>query len=177
MQTGTLKELDVKPGDVVEAVSNPDPSVVGLNFTIDESGGACGTALGSCTRFDPSFDSLYGRKFRIISRADDTPKTWGEMTDAEKGALLLAWQRGKAMQYWNCDDEEWQDTDIHPHEFDADAYRIKPTPERKTITLGWEESLGVGNGFTDGDTYRITFDTIDGKPDCTTVKMEAVEQC
>jgi len=52
---------------------------------------------------------------RIISRAsDDTqssqegePKLWREMTDAEKGALLLAHHEGKVIEYYSPSIQKW----------------------------------------------------------------------
>jgi len=48
---------------------------------------------------------------------------------------------------------------------------MKPEPVRETIEL-----CGKGRVFEDrqlpSDTHRITFDLIDGKPDCSSIKME-----
>lgn len=66
------------------------------------------------------------------------PKTWGEMTDAEKGALLMAHHEGRVIQHriFPHDDEiyPWQDSS-EPMFNDIHAYRIKPTPVRETATV------------------------------------------
>lgn len=60
----------------------------------------------------------------------DTPKLWRDMTDAEKGALLLAHHEGKEIEYtdlpanlkwYKCSNPLWLDTV---------AYRIKPEPKK-----------------------------------------------
>lgn len=101
----------------------------------------------------------------IVSRAEpDTPKTWGEMSDAEKGALLLAHQEGAEIEMhlggkWLCLDPQWAE---------CRGYRIKPpSPIRETVTL-MGQGEGGGFGFSGvpetGDTHQITFTTIGGDP-------------
>lgn len=106
----------------------------------------------------------------------DTPKTWGEMTDAEKGALLLDWNDNHArnVQQWNG--SEW--IGMATGRFGrVTAYRIKREPKRETEIYEWNTAYGFYG--TDGDddpktTHRITFDTIDGEPDLDSIKMERV---
>lgn len=201
METGTLKELNVKPGDVVKHLVFNDGDVGNYpyNFTIDENGDARSNLLQSWFRGDS--ESTFG----IISRADAseeaTPRTWGEMTDSEKGnipqhyrddptnplqfpfvemsrigqgALLLAAYEGKdivqlAGSHWLFK--------IKHHPWKADtAYRTRPEPKRETVTLIGGETNGWGFYQSEkmpiDKRFRITFDTLDGKPDCTTIKME-----
>lgn len=183
MEYGTLKELNVKPGDVVSYYGTDDYEVAEGQHLIKISDGRdCGVyALwDSCS------------KFKIISRANSEEsnerrrgcastcevKTWGEMSDAEKGELLLAWQRGGQLQYWDADNGEWESTDVHPFEFEADAYRIKPVEhKRETVTLyGGEKPYKTWSSSTWGITYthRITFETVDGVPVLDSIKMEEV---
>lgn len=70
----------------------------------------------------------------------DTPTLWRDMTDAEKGALLLAHHQGKVIE-WNgvsekkgewigwdeCDEDCLWDGGFDGHGF---AYRIKPEPKK-----------------------------------------------
>lgn len=103
----------------------------------------------------------------------DKPKTWGEMTNAEKGALLLARQEGKEIERWVCD--EW--ISVTPAWLDRVSYRIKPEPKRETVTLecGCNDNHGwTGNPKNRNATHRITFTTTDGTPDLDSVKMEAL---
>lgn len=114
---------------------------------------------------------------------DDAPKLWRDMTPEEKGALLLAHHEGKVIEWsgvsaitgeftvWDkCDDDcLWDGT----HLGDGFAYRVQPDPVRETVTL-----YGKGRKWrcvlVEDFTHRITFDTIDGKPDLTSIKMEEV---
>ncbi len=108
---------------------------------------------------------------RIISRASNTPKTWGEMTDAEKGALLRANLRGD-LQFSDYNSSKghpggWNDKS---NWFFADDtyYRIKPEPKRDTVKLAvWR---------TEGHFYEDigTIDLIDGDPDVDSVKMDSI---
>lgn len=101
--------------------------------------------------------------------ASDAPKTWGEMTDAEKGALLLAHREGKAIEFYSPTFRKWMDpVDAGPSWFDVQPYRIKPEPVRETVTKYYQAGDSVF------DTHRITFTTTDGKPDLDSIKMEEV---
>jgi hypothetical protein len=104
----------------------------------------------------------------------DGPKTWGEMTPEEKGALLLAQHEGKVIEW--CPDGYWTKACALQ---DPYRYRIKPEPRRETVTLltaayySWvadpEHNCGERN------THRIIFDVIDGEPDCASVHMEKIQ--
>ena len=54
----------------------------------------------------------------------NTPKLWKDMTDAEKGTLLLASHRGEAIQYWNG--ASYHNMPEYSEWFGFQAYRIKP---------------------------------------------------
>ena len=191
----TLAELDVKPGDVVRF--HTSPSIIGEWNHEQSSWGVYG---------DQGIWLLDSPDYHIVARADeredaednrtcderadgpfvkvdidkpDKPKTWGEMTDAEKGALLLAWQTGGVIEFWNEEELWWEITDCHPQEFEADAYRIRIEPVRETLS----QAYGVYGGVPFWGrctfahcqpTHRITFDTIDGKPDCNSIRMEVI---
>jgi hypothetical protein len=158
MKTGTLKELNVKPGDVVECVYSDsvryrhvvDRVTNGIYYN-QAPGGALGDAA----------------PWRIVSRAPETPKVWRDMTPEEKGALLLADHEGKVIEVFRekrgwevplCNIPRWT-----PHL----AYRIRPEPNRETVTLyaGHDGLPPVPIG---------AFDLIDGKPDPDSVKMERI---
>lgn len=169
-EIGALKELSLNPGDVVECVSScREWWTVGKEYTspsdrygdmviTDDSGGAWQFALGN--------------KFRVVSRASDKPRTWGEMTDAEKGALLLhEYQAGeKSIQYRipNLNDPSWGEKMPYEPFNDEYIYRIKPEPVRDTVTVsGFNCENFCGWAFGDAhedDTCSVIFSTIDGKP-------------
>lgn len=163
METGTLKELGVKAGDVVEYI-------LGDRYTIYENQRLKHT-FGEVIFYD-SWDSA--PYFRIISRASKTPKTWGEMTEAEKGALLLAYHDGKVIEYY--DDGPWFKCIDNPSWSYGNAYRIKPEQKRETVTIyiGRPEGGSWAPWCDDDDTHRITFDLIDGEPDVDSIKMERI---
>jgi len=103
---------------------------------------------------------------------DDTPKLWRDMTPEEKGVLLLAHHEGKVIECYNGD--KWFESE-YPAFMDDQEYRIRPEPKVETVTL-WG---GIGRSwnacsFRHDDTHRITFETIDGKPDCASIKMEEI---
>lgn len=102
-----------------------------------------------------------------VKRRIDTPQTWGKMTDAEKGALLLAYHEGKDIQCLQDGEtpEYWGDID-RPNWSNDCKFRVRPEPVREVVEL-WHQS-----GDSVFDTHRITFETVDGKPDCATIKME-----
>jgi hypothetical protein len=103
----------------------------------------------------------------------DKLKTWGEMSDAEKGALLLGIYQGKEHQF-SKDGEKWNE--LTPfYEFQDDYYyRVRSESKRETIVLYGPSPNNsfTGGGLCDDDTHRITFDLIDGEPDCDSVQMK-----
>jgi len=195
-ETGTLAELNVKPGDVVEWISNRrlHTIITSEKITEDKWRGEIRANLS-----DYGFGVFGAEMFRLISRASDTPKTWGEMTDEErdavpqsvlddptnplqipwrdmtpdvKGALLLAHHEGKVIESKYYDG--WAHI-ILVLWLDTEAYRVRPPePKRETVAIeGYVTSNDdyVSSGTT-GATHRITFDVIDGKPDCASIRME-----
>ena len=125
--------------------------------------------MGTDQDYTPTMPSGYFRDKAvdrgIISRASDTPKTWGEMSDAEKGEIALAYVDGRGVEDMTAQGD-WVDmegTRFH----DTRKYRIKPQPQRETVTLygvnGYQGDIEFDSGRDFGD-WIITFDTIDGKP-------------
>lgn len=54
-------------------------------------------------------------------------KTFGEMTDEEQGALLLAHHRGEVIEIWDKHSEEWLVCEV-PYWVHGCAYRVKKEP-------------------------------------------------
>jgi hypothetical protein len=104
----------------------------------------------------------------------DNPKTWGEMTPEEKGALLLAHHEGKVIES-KYSASLWVRIKT-PAWHGSCAYRVKPEPKRETARLSGrvltdrDWVFGTAHGLS--DTHRITFDTIDGEPVCGSIRME-----
>jgi len=112
------------------------------------------------------------------------PKLWGDMTPEEKGALLLAYHEIEVIEAFGVKvPDEWR-RDVYPTWEAYVAYRIKPEPKRKTVTAklcidSYGTSLHMrpdyGDNYGDHAFYfTLTFDTIDGKPDPSSIKIEEV---
>lgn len=152
-ETGTLKELNVQPGDVVRHMNG---SLYEIKY--DDDGNLRNWSLDGYRWGIPVSQSL--QQYSIISRANPTPKTWGEMTDAEKGALLLAAYEGKSVWYFNG--SHWYDKPVHSNWYDHICYEVKPEPNRKkchhcVFAYGErrETEFDVVDGKVDWDTFRI----------------------
>lgn len=98
----------------------------------------------------------------------DTPKTWGEMTDAEQRDVSHAAMKGKTIEL-DAGSFGWAEWDGEtPLCLVHHPIRIKPEPKRETVTIDLASASG-GKWYQPGspgspETHRITFDTIDGKP-------------
>lgn len=161
MKVDTLQNLNVKPGDVVECVNSESRYfTTGKYYDISVGGKIACDDGGKC------FNTI--STFRIFSRESDKPKTWGEMTDEEKKVSYVM----SAIEYI----DESFDSDLAKRM--RDELGIKPDPVRDTVEL--QGVIDSNNPYferkCDGYTYthRITFDTIDGEPDCGSVKMEKI---
>lgn len=173
-EVGTLKELGVKVGDVVGLIHTGRNSD---NFGKVERGltGTIGKDKHVYIACHGSFTYDYDAKFKMVSRA---VKLWRDLTPAEKGALLLAHHENPgSVEFLN--EDEWVTLEYLGW-LDNFAYRIKPEPVVETVTVygGNTKAMNRNWGFS-GDhlgpeTHRITFQTINGKPDCASVKMEEV---
>jgi hypothetical protein len=191
----TLRELDVQPGDVVRNKYETEVTISRLDAraAVDTDDGFPWQLHNPIWRIvsrasDTPKPYTPGERQAVAERprasvspdhswepASETPKLWRDMTPEEKGALLLAHHEGKAIDAgyvgggWYLCDPKW---------FDEFAYRVRPKPKRETVTLvGGFHAVKTYWHFGDnkaefGDTHCITFDLIDGKPDCDSIKME-----
>ena len=92
------------------------------------------------------------------------PMPWGQLSDEAKGALLLAYHEGKALQILQSEGN-WYNLRCGPMWKDMSTYRVKPEPEIKTGVVktatvkfsGQEEKrLVEGSGKTkDGVPFGI----------------------
>jgi hypothetical protein len=148
----TLQELGVKAGDVVRWKDNATTYMIKMNNDGEY-----------CTGDDMATLDDQSPHWSIVSRATQSPTLWRDMTDAEKGALLLAKFEGRDVDVWS--DGLWCKTT--PLFLDTYAYRIKPTPkvEQHAMRL-------VGNDT--GNIYYGTINLVDGTPDPASIKMAAV---
>jgi len=102
---------------------------------------------------------------------NEDERPWKDLTDEEKGALLLARHEGKTIQFNPCG--IWVNLTWDFDWIAENSYRVKPEPKRETVELYWARNHGATTNRTPlADTHRITFDWIDGKPDCESIRME-----
>jgi len=136
---------------------------------------------GTWHRFDETDNDLIAE---WTDEPTEKPKTWGEMTDTEKGALLLADLKGEHIQYRHriITDSKWLNfsTGSGPSWGDQYSYRVRP-PEPKVETLELfglfrDDSFGIlVSEQIYSDTHKFTLQTRDGKPDCATIRMEEIQ--
>ena len=112
---------------------------------------------------------------RIVGTYAETvaaPTLWGDMTDAEKGALLLADCNGEKMQAYYCKNT-WESKDNGCKYLDHKAYRVKPKVVATTTKFKWWMQDDV-SGHQTSKTYEISIGITDGTPDPTSIKMVAL---
>jgi len=90
---------------------------------------------------------------------------WGQWSGAAKGALLLAENEGKEIEYSFLCEEPWSYIPS-PSFSPSHAYRIKPEPVRETVTLM------IDDGSMGGPRAIGTIDLTNGEPDYSSIKME-----
>jgi len=145
---GTLKELGVKPGDVVEWVGKVGRSKDFVEYEISHFDGE------NYYHKDGSLGDILSpiEPFRLISRAAETPKLWRDMTPEEKGALLLAHHEGKPFEFTRSSmGYKWMIVAGRPEWCYGNAYRIKPE-RTKSEWSAWFTSKADGTTKLDLDT-------------------------
>ena len=176
-KVGTLTELGLKEGDVVECLYSYSFTrskrlwIEGKMYTAPNDGTL------ECDGTNPQRSSV--SKFRIISRASQEPKTWGQMTDEEKGALLLAKHEGKVIEWLDTKgaSDNWMECPnicLWDGEFDGIgfAYRVKPEPVVETVVMYASDKMkGFGLCRGPNSVHKLTFKKIDGEIDYKTAKM------
>jgi hypothetical protein len=91
-------------------------------------------------------------------------KTFSEMTDEEKGALLLAEYKGKIVELSSHAVGGWKDR-VHGGRYHLNKkYRVKAEPVITTASR-YLDSVG-------GERYSVSYTLVDGVPDCSTVTMD-----
>jgi len=107
-----------------------------------------------------------------IIKVENEMKAWGKMTDEEKGVLLLADHDGKQIEWLDSYTNTWEDKESTEF-YSSLTYRVKPEPKVETVELFGFNSIFIwGEKKETVDTHKITFNTIDGEPDCNSIKME-----
>lgn len=99
---------------------------------------------------------------------------WGDLTDVERGALLLAAHEGKSIEYFNLSTKDWRST-LTPSWRHRTCYRVKPEPiveEVKIFNSRHRDTWDVFKGYN--ATHKITFNKVNGVIDTKSVKMGEV---
>ena len=167
MEGSRLEDLDLNPRDVVAHIGSHGKTIHTISTITKDADGEFtflndkGTVLSSTNRC-----------WELISRATPEPKTWGQTTDEEKGALLLHAFKGGVVQYYSASLEKWLDCGQHIIANFADSidYRAKPKPEPVVGEVVLHGTLWGGkpqfnpwqNG--DGDTHLMVLPMRDGQP-------------
>jgi len=100
----------------------------------------------------------------LIAEWSDTPTLWRDMTDAEKGALLLAHHEGKVIEVWVVDHHaSWWGEKAVSYWRDDLAYRVRPEPKRETAYL-WAS-------FPDGIKAIGTIELLEGEPQKSSIRL------
>lgn len=168
----TLAELAVQPVDDHKVSINDGPKVDVRDFRNRNP------PFDGCPKPEKCAEKGCGEYIQCSQapEQDDKPKTWGEMTDGEKGALLLAQLEGAEIQilrYDNTDAEYWQGVKLVTPS-DNMRYRVKPEPKVETVTLYFGPIGYASQVSSDDTTHHITFDVQDGKPVCSSIRMKEV---
>lgn len=85
-------------------------------------------------------------------------KPWRELSDTEKGALLLAHHEGKTIEHSVLGCEDWEPCLERPKWSHNIIYRVKPVAVTRILAY---------------ENYRIKFEVINGAPDCKSVWEKA----
>lgn len=112
-------------------------------------------------------------RLKLARISDELPPYWKDLTDEQKGKLLLAHHEGKVIEYFTLAGG-WRECPT-PHWSGNYCYRVKlpePEPVVKEVFFCWDSAWSnlIGGPF------QISFNIVDGVPDCSSVKMEPVEK-
>ena len=175
MEVGTMKELNVKPGDVVECVTEEEGCFTVGNLYFCNGEGRIEDDHGD--EWPLKYGGLYPyATFRIISRTTPTPAIdltvittpFGLLDKATQDALLA---HGGPYEYYYGG--KWYPTDTVEEEDYHWAHRVKPAPKRETVTMDvYLDVTGCIYHSEIGPPVRVTFDRVDGKIDLSTYKVE-----
>jgi len=163
----TFAELGYNVGDTVRCVDS------WMNYMIDKTYKLIPDEAGA-PRTNSGYNG-YSGTWELVSRAgstdaDDGYMIWGDMTPEEQGALLLAEHNGADIQMFISSD--WNDLHHSPCWFDHKKYRVKPAdPVVVTHEIYGRHELFWSFIYCEQDTHKITYNTIDGVVDCSSVVM------
>jgi hypothetical protein len=163
----TFEELGYKAGDTVRCTgSSPYFHVynTGDIFTL-ELNDYGNTGIGLCNGSLGDWELV----------CDPIDLTWGDMTPEQQGALLLAHHQGKTIEVKSHVSDRW--IKVKQPMFTQSSYYYRTEPE--PVVVHHEMHSGDQDGDIYGfswvkcsdSTYVLTYDTEDGVPVCSSVKL------
>ncbi|UNY40293.1 hypothetical protein KLEP181_gp59 [Paracoccus phage vB_PmaP_KLEP18-1] len=169
MEVGTLKELNVQPGDVVTPAGWDIGLTMGKDYQVVDRG-------DGPFFIDDDGDAVEIPVMRIVSRAtpaiDLTAITtpFGLLDAATQEALRA---HGGPYEYFYMG--EWYETDTIDDRDTHWVHRVKPAPKRETVVFdGWIWNDDGRIWLVEADTpVRVTFDRVYGKIDLASYRVEA----
>jgi hypothetical protein len=177
-ETGTLAELNVRPGDVFELINFMfEPCTLQSDGRILIGDGP--EYYGYYPENGDLMGHIVSRAHRHDGQSPDAPKTWGEMTDEERRDISFSAMSGKVIELdaygkWVEWDGKTPLCETHL------AIRVRPEPKRETVTMYgyvissdkcvFSEVKGIP-----GDTHRITLPFLDGNIPAGTYTSETNE--
>jgi hypothetical protein len=178
----TLSAWKPQLGDKLKLVATT--SIVELGTTYTVRNGIHGIHAYNDDKGRSSYrDIRSGDHEELYEKIIPSPKTFGELTAEEQGALLLAHHNWSVIEYMSGSgfenrahlwpDGGWRKIDA-PAWNPKDAYRVMPEVEIETIETYWNKrhGFGINTDGRRGDLIKITFTLIDGEPDIDSIKME-----
>jgi len=135
--------------------------------------------VGPCGKIarheDGGFINLKSTMIDVMEVEQNEMKVWGQMTDEEKGALLLAHHEGKQIEWLDPYTNTWEEKESTEF-YSSLTYRVKPEPDVKIVEFfgfrGGDDYFVWGERKAKRDTHKVSFKTIDNEPDCNSIKME-----
>jgi hypothetical protein len=163
----TFEELGYKAGDTVRCTgSSPyfDMYKTGDIFTLELNNygslraGTCNGSLGD---------------WELV--CDPSDLTWGDMTPEQQGALLLAHHQGKTIEIKSHVSDRWIKVKQPMFTQSSYCYRSEVVPvvvHHKRYAGLCKGDLGaIWKGQYSDAAYELTYDTEDGVPVCSSVKL------
>jgi hypothetical protein len=164
--TKTFEELGYKAGDTVRCTGTEeyfsgykagDVFTLELNAFGNIGADMCNGSLGD---------------WELV--CDPSNLTWGDMTPEQQGALLLAHHQGKTIELISHASGRWVYSE-YPQWTQDTSYRIKPEPvvvhHEMHSVLYKRTIIGFAEGKNTGSEHVLTYDTEDGVPVCSSVKL------
>lgn len=166
-EVGTLREIGARVGDVVELMTPGTFRGLGAVYTIVSSGRETFAQHDDGGIVPILYDEWV---FRIVSRA---AQPFNTLTAEEKGALMLANHEGKIIEMSLDGGLTWERS-YTPLWIGGACYRVRAdVTEWVSIRSSYPFAGWVSEEYGNiDDTHRITFQTVNGKPDCNSIRME-----